>query len=65
MSGKNVKKINLFGEDVDLFVILNVATLKNILCIPKVCKYFIFVVSMEMREKSKSCCHTLFEVKRT
>jgi hypothetical protein len=54
MSGKNVKKINLFGEDVDLFVILNVATLKNILCIPKVCKYFIFVVSMEMREKNQS-----------
>jgi hypothetical protein len=27
--------------------------------------HFIFVVSMEMREKSKPCCHTLFEVKRT
>jgi hypothetical protein len=49
----------------DLFVTLNVATFKNILCIPIVCKYLIFVVSMEMREKSKPCCHTLFEVKQT
>jgi hypothetical protein len=50
----------------DLFVILNMATFKNILCIPKVCKYFIFVVSMEIKEKKiKACCDTLFEVKRT
>jgi hypothetical protein len=48
----------------DLFVTLNVATFKNILCIPIVCKYFIFIVSMAMREKSKPCCLTLFEVKR-
>jgi hypothetical protein len=38
----------------DLFGTLNVATFKNILCIPIVCKYFIFVVSMEMREKNQS-----------
>jgi hypothetical protein len=38
----------------DLFVTLNVATFKNILCIPIVCKYFIFVVSMEMRGKGKT-----------
>jgi hypothetical protein len=38
----------------DLFVILNVATFKNILCIPIVCKYFIFVVSMEIGEKNQS-----------
>jgi hypothetical protein len=36
----------------DLFVTLNMATFKNILCIPIVCKYFIFVVSMEMRGKT-------------
>jgi hypothetical protein len=36
----------------DLFVTLNVATFKNILCIPIVCKYLIFVVSMEMRDKT-------------
>jgi hypothetical protein len=41
-------------EDIDLFVTLNVATFKNILCIPIVCKYFIFVVSMEMRGKNQS-----------
>jgi hypothetical protein len=35
-------------------VTLNVATLKNIQCIPIVCKYFIFVVSMEMRGKNQS-----------
>jgi hypothetical protein len=29
-----------------------VATFKNILCIPIVCKYLIFVVSMEMRDKT-------------
>jgi hypothetical protein len=38
----------------DLFVTLNVATFKNILCIPIVCKYFIFVVSLEMRGKNQS-----------
>jgi hypothetical protein len=38
----------------DLFVTLNVATFKNILCIPIVCKYFIFVVSMEMERKIKA-----------
>jgi hypothetical protein len=38
----------------DLFVTLNVATFKNILCIPIVCKYLIFVVSMEMRGKNQS-----------
>jgi hypothetical protein len=41
----------------DLFVTLNVTTLatfKNILCIPIVYKYFIFVVSMEMRKKNES-----------
>jgi hypothetical protein len=38
----------------DLFVTLNVATFKNILCIPIVGKYFIFVVSMEMRGKNQS-----------
>jgi hypothetical protein len=38
----------------DLFVTLNVATFKNVLCIPIVCKYFIFVVSMEMGEKNQS-----------
>jgi hypothetical protein len=39
---------------------------KWIVCIPIVCKYFIFVVSMEMREKNQShVCRTLFEVKRT
>jgi hypothetical protein len=43
-----------FVEDMDLFVTLNVATFKNILCIPIVCKYFIFVVSMEMRGKNQS-----------
>jgi hypothetical protein len=43
MSGKNVKKI-----------IFLVATFKNILCIPIACKYFIFVVSMAMREKNQS-----------
>jgi hypothetical protein len=36
----------------DLFVTLNVATFKNILCIPIVCEYFIFVVSLEMRGKT-------------
>jgi hypothetical protein len=43
-----------FVEDMDLFVTLNVATFKNILCIPIVCKYFIFVVSLEMRGKNQS-----------
>jgi hypothetical protein len=38
----------------DLFVTLNVAPFKNILCIPIVCKYFIFVVSMEIRKKNSS-----------
>jgi hypothetical protein len=39
---------------------------KKILCIPIVCKYFIYVVSMAKRKKnSKPCFHTLFEVKRT
>jgi hypothetical protein len=46
------KKIFFFVEDMDLFVTLNMATFKNILCIPIVCKYFIFVVSMEMRGKT-------------
>jgi hypothetical protein len=41
-------------EDMNLFVTLNVATFKNILCIPIVCKYLIFVVSMEMRGKNQS-----------
>jgi hypothetical protein len=55
ISGKNVfkKSIFFFVEDMDLFVTLNVATLatfKSILCIPIVYKYFIFVVSMEMRK---------------
>jgi hypothetical protein len=49
------KKINiLFVEDMDLFVTLNVATFKNILCIPIVCKYFIVVVSIEIRQKNQS-----------
>jgi hypothetical protein len=38
----------------DLFVTLNVATFKNIRCIPIVCKYLIFVVSMKMRGKNQS-----------
>jgi hypothetical protein len=49
------KKINLFFvEDMDLFVTLNVAIFKNIPCIPIACKYFIFVVSMEMKGKNQS-----------
>jgi hypothetical protein len=48
------KSIFFFVEDMNLFVTLNVATSKNIQCIPIVCKYFIFVVSMEMREKNQS-----------
>jgi hypothetical protein len=48
------KSIVVFVEDMDLFVTLNLATFKNILCIPIVCKYFIFVVSMEMTEKNQS-----------
>jgi hypothetical protein len=47
-------KIFFFVEDMDLFVTLNVATFKNILCIPIVCEYFIFVVSMEMRGKNQN-----------
>jgi hypothetical protein len=47
------KKIFFFVEDMDLFVTLNVATFKNILCIPIVCKCFIFVVSMEIRGKNQ------------
>jgi hypothetical protein len=38
----------------DLFVTLNVATFKNILRILIVWKYFIFVVSMEIRKKNPS-----------
>jgi hypothetical protein len=38
----------------DLFVTLNVATFKNIPCIPIACKYLIFVVSMEMKGKNQS-----------
>jgi hypothetical protein len=38
----------------DVFVTLNVATFKNIPCIPIVCKYFIFVVSMEMIGKNQN-----------
>jgi hypothetical protein len=38
----------------DLFVTLNVATFENILCIPIVCTYLIFVVSMEIRKKNQS-----------
>jgi hypothetical protein len=55
ITGKNVfkKSIFFFVEDMDLFVTLNVATFKNIPCIPIICKYFIFVVSMEMREKNQ------------
>jgi hypothetical protein len=45
---------SFFVEDMDLFVTLNVATFKNIPCIPIICKYFIFVVSVEMREKNQS-----------
>jgi hypothetical protein len=48
------KPIFFFIEDMDLFVTLNVATFKNIQCIPTVCKYFIFVVSLEMRGKNQS-----------
>jgi hypothetical protein len=48
------KSIFFFVEDMDLFVTLNMATFKNILCIRIVCKYFIFVVSMEMRGKNQS-----------
>jgi hypothetical protein len=61
------KTIFFFVEDMDLFVTLNVATFKNILCIPIVCKYFIFAVSLEMRGKNQShvAVGTLFEVKRT
>jgi hypothetical protein len=32
------KSIVVFVEDMDLFVTLNLATFKNILCIPIVCK---------------------------
>jgi hypothetical protein len=48
------KKTIFFVEDMDLFVTLNVPTFKNILCIPIVRKYFIFVVSLEMRGKNQS-----------
>jgi hypothetical protein len=48
------KTIFFFVEDMDLFVTLNVPTFKNILCIPIVRKYFIFVVSLEMRGKNQS-----------
>jgi hypothetical protein len=48
------KSIFFFVEEKDLFVTLNVATFKNIICIPIVCKYLIFVVSMEMRGKNQS-----------
>jgi hypothetical protein len=48
------KSICFFVEDMDLFVTLNVATFKNIQCNPIVCKYFIFVVSMEIRKKYQS-----------
>jgi hypothetical protein len=48
------KKIFYFVENMDLFVTLNVATFKNIQCIPIVFKYYIFDVSMEMREKNQS-----------
>jgi hypothetical protein len=49
------KKINLsFVEGMDLFVTLNMTTFKNIPCIPIICKYFIFVVSIKMREKNQS-----------
>jgi hypothetical protein len=46
------KKIFFFVEDMDLFVTLNVATFKNILCIPIV--NISFFVSMEMRGKNQS-----------
>jgi hypothetical protein len=48
---------------VDLFVALNVATFKNILCIPKVCKYFIFVVFMEIRKKNQSVIWGKIDIK--
>jgi hypothetical protein len=48
------KSIFFFVEDMDLFVTLNLATFKNVLCIPIVWKYFIFVVSMEIRKKNQS-----------
>jgi hypothetical protein len=48
------KSVFFFVEDMDLFVTLNVAASKNILCVPIVCKYLIFAVSMEMREKNQS-----------
>jgi hypothetical protein len=48
------KSIFFFVEDMDLFVTLNVATFENIQCILTVCKYFIFVVSMEIRKKNQS-----------
>jgi hypothetical protein len=48
------KKIFFFVQNMDIFVTLNVTTFENILCIPIVFKYFIFVVSMELREKNQS-----------
>jgi hypothetical protein len=48
------KSIFFFVEDMNLFVTLNVATFKNIPCISIASKYFIFVVSMEMKGKNQS-----------
>jgi hypothetical protein len=48
----------------DLFVTLNVATFKNILCIPIVCKYLISVVSMEMRGKNQNHVAVVLRAKK-
>jgi hypothetical protein len=48
------KSIFFFVEDMDLFVTLNVVTFENIQCIPTVCKYFISIISMEIRKKNQS-----------
>jgi hypothetical protein len=41
-------------KKINLFFTLIVATFENILCIPIVCKYLVFVVSMEIRKKNQS-----------
>jgi hypothetical protein len=59
--------MSFFVENMDLFVALNVTTFKNIHSMyPNSLEIFHFwCIHGNEREKSKPCCRTLFEVKRT
>jgi hypothetical protein len=48
------KSIFFFVEDMDLFVALNLATFKNVLCIPIVWKYVFHFCCIHGNKKEKS-----------